>query len=75
MSRHFDKLIAEFGTSVDLPKKDRTEPLLHQEIESFVKGFGLSAAATAQIVNAWARDAQNNYQDGYGEGYDEGAQS
>lgn len=37
---------------------ERTEPRSRQEIESFVKGFGLSAAAVRRIVEEWAADSQ-----------------
>lgn len=60
MSRYYDKeiaaaqeIVAEVGR-----KPERTEPRTHQEIESFVRGFGLSAAATARIVAEWEADSQ-----------------
>jgi hypothetical protein len=35
---------------------ERTDPRTRAEIESFIKGFGMSAAATRQIVDEWHAD-------------------
>lgn len=60
MARHHEKsirraqaVVAEVGRP-----QDRTEPRTRAEIESFVKGFGLSAAATRRIVDEWEADSQ-----------------
>ena len=36
----------------------RTEPMGRGEVESFVKGFGMSAAATKRIVGEWMADQE-----------------
>lgn len=74
MSKHYDKLIT--ALTAPEPKPVRTERRSRSEVESFVKGFGLSAAATRQIVDEWCQDISlargTGYDDGYDEGYNEG---
>lgn len=70
MSRHHDKLIA--ALTAPEPKPRRTEPRSRSEVESFVKGFGLSAAATRQIVEQWTDDIHLAHNSGYDQGYEEG---
>jgi len=58
MGRAYEKRIRraqEVQASVGRPA-ERTEPRTRAEVESFVKGFGLSAAATRQIVDEWTAD-------------------
>jgi hypothetical protein len=67
MSRHYDKLITgarEMVAEVGRPP-ERTEPRTRAEIESFVKGFGLSAAATRRIVDEWDADTARARSAGY----------
>jgi len=45
--------VAEVGAP-----RERTEPRSREEVESFVKGFGMSAAATRRIVDEWCADQQ-----------------
>jgi hypothetical protein len=70
VSRHHDKLIAQLTAPEPQPR--RTEPRTRQEVESFVKGFGLSAAATKRVVDAWVEDVDVAHSAGYDRGYDEG---
>lgn len=70
MSRHHDKLIEQL--TAPEPESRRTEPRTQQEVESFVKGFGLSAAATRRIVTAWTEDMHLSWTNGYAEGYEWG---
>lgn len=70
MSRHHDKLIEQLTTPEPRPR--RTEPRTRQQVESFVKGFGLSAAATSQLVAAWTEDIDLARSEGYDNGYQEG---
>lgn len=37
-------------------RPERTEPMRREEVESFVKGFGMSARATRRIVDEWMAD-------------------
>lgn len=37
-------------------KPERTEPRSRAEIESYVRGFGMSAAATRRMVDEWVAD-------------------
>lgn len=39
-------------------QEERTTPRTRAEIESFVKGFGMSAAAARRIVDEWEADQQ-----------------
>lgn len=39
-------------------RPERTEPRTRAEVESFVKGFGLSAAAVRRVVDEWMADQQ-----------------
>ena len=74
MSRHHDRLIrqAQEATRPAQHPRQRTEPMTHQEIESFIKGFGLSAPATRRIVAEWTADAARARSDGYDSGYQDG---
>jgi hypothetical protein len=69
VSRHHDKLIEQL--TAPEPRAQRTEPRTHGEIESFVKGFGLSAAATRQLVSAWTEDVGRAWNQGYAQGDEE----
>jgi hypothetical protein len=68
MSRHHEKLIK--ALTEPEPKQRRTEPRTCEEIKSFVRGFGLSAAAMRQVVEAWAGDVQLAREAGWADGYD-----
>jgi hypothetical protein len=39
-------------------RPERTDPRTRAEVESFVKGFGMSAAATRRVVDEWMADQQ-----------------
>lgn len=39
-------------------RPERTEPRSRAEVESFVKGFGMSAAATRRMVDEWCADQE-----------------
>ena len=72
MSRHYEKNIAraqQVVASVGQPP-ERTERRTRAEIESFVKGFGLSAVATKRLVDEWSADAKRAYDAGWMD-YDE----
>lgn len=60
MSRHWEKsiaaaqeVVAEIGQA--RPRGD-AEPRSRHEVEAFVRGFGMSAAATARMVDEWCAD-------------------
>jgi hypothetical protein len=63
VSRHHDKLIERL--TAPEPKPRRTEPRTRQQVESFVKGFGLSAPATLRLVEAWTEDIDLAESEGY----------
>jgi hypothetical protein len=48
------------------------EPCTRAVVESFVKGFGLSAAATRRIVDEWMADQERAKWEAYDEGYQSG---
>jgi hypothetical protein len=67
MARHHERAIRRAQENVaaaGLPP-ERTEPRSRAEVESFVKGFGLSAAATRRVVDEWVADAERAYQAGW----------
>jgi hypothetical protein len=66
MSRHHDKLIARLTAPEPPPR--RTDPRTRQEVESFVKGFGLSTSATLRLVQAWTEDIDLAESRGYHQG-------
>lgn len=75
MSRHHDKAIAR--AQAEQAAAGRTErpaePMTRQQIESFVAGFGLSAAAQRQIVSRWTEDHNTAWSTGFDVGYQDGA--
>lgn len=75
MARHYDKRIAR-AREVQATAGQVTRPaekMTRQEIESFVKGFGLSAAAARRIVDRWTVDQGVAYSTGYDEGQNDEA--
>jgi hypothetical protein len=67
MGRHWEKRIvaareavAAAGAPLEAPG-----PMTPEQIESFVKGFGLSAAAVKQVVSRWTGDQARAYSRGY----------
>jgi hypothetical protein len=81
MARHHDRLIANAQATVAAvgQPRERTEPRTHAEVESYVRGFGLSTAATRQLVDEWTADIRRAHRtawsDGYDSGYGDGQQS
>jgi len=67
MSRHYEKGIerAQQAAASVGQKAEETEPWTAQRIESFAKGFGLSAAAVRQVVAAWTADQRRAYDQGW----------
>lgn len=77
MARHFDKGITaarEVVASIGQPTGP-AEPMTREQIESFVRGFGLSAAATRQVVSRWTADQAAAESRGYDNGYDSGREA
>lgn len=60
MSRHYEKGIQDARHAVAAvgAPAERTDPRSRAEVESFVKGFGMSAAATRRMVDEWMADQQ-----------------
>lgn len=58
MARAYEKEIRRTQEVQDSigQREPRTEPRTRAEIESFVKGFGMSAAATRRMVDEWYAD-------------------
>ncbi len=72
MSRHHDKTIhtaQQTAAEVGLPP-DRTAPRTRAEVESFVKGFNLSAPAVRRIVDEWLADTGRATTTAYNAGYE-----
>lgn len=44
---------------------ERTEPRSRQDIEKFIRGFGISAAAQRRIVDEWVADAERHRDAGW----------
>jgi hypothetical protein len=61
MSRAYEKGIQRAQQAVASvgQRPERTEPRSRAEVESFIKGFGLSAPAVRQIVDEWCDDQQH----------------
>lgn len=67
MARHHDRLIADakaVAAEVGKPPR-RTDPRTPEEIDKFLRGFGLSTAAVKQVREAWQEDARLSYASGY----------
>lgn len=59
MSRHHERTIRRAQeAAASVGQREDTDPWPSARIESFVKGFGLSAAATRRLVDAWTADQQ-----------------
>lgn len=73
MSRHHDKLIASATRAVRTAGQPppRTEPRTQDEIESYLKGFGLPAPAVRLITAEWTGDITHARRSGYDSGYDD----
>lgn len=70
VGRHWDKRFAAAQEAVAsvgqrMPQHGYGEPMSRREIESFVRGFGLSAAATRRIVTAWTEDQDHAHEAGW----------
>lgn len=67
MSRHYERAIKRLQSTqatVGQPS-ERSAPRTSAEIESFVKGFGLSTTATKLIVDEWVTDNQRAHDSGW----------
>ena len=73
MARHHEKLIRDVqaATAEVGQRPERTDRMTRAEVESFVKGFGLSARATRQLVAAWNADADRAHREGYDSGQED----
>lgn len=60
MSRAYEKEIrrTQAAQAAAGSPPERTEPRTRAEVESFVKGFGMSAAATRRMVDEWMADQE-----------------
>lgn len=60
VGRHWEKQIAKARATVASVgarhPRGAGDPMLHSEVESFVRGFGLSAVATRRLVDEWMTD-------------------
>ena len=67
MSRHYEKTVQRARDVQESVGRapDRTEPRTREEIESFVKGFGMSARATRRVVEEWYADSQRSRDAGW----------
>lgn len=54
----------EAVVAVGQNRPDET-PMTHQQVESFVKGFGISKAGVDQIVKRWMADQERSYDAGW----------
>ena len=73
MARHHEKLIERAqAAQADSGLPDRyNDPMTRQQIESFVKGFGLSTAAAQRVIDRWIDDQRIAHRDGYNDGYND----
>lgn len=71
MGRHWEKKIAKARAAVSAVgvRHERSEPMLRPEVESFIRGFNLSEAATKLIVDEWMADQGRARSEGYDDAY------
>lgn len=77
MGRAYEKRIAR-AQAEQAAKNKAEQPrdaMSHQEIESFVAGFALSAPARRQIVKRWEDSQSAAYRSGYDDGYEYGTET
>lgn len=66
MSRHYERGIRRARETVaSVGQHEETDPWTPERIESFIKGFGLSAAAVRQMVTAWTDDQRRAREAGW----------
>lgn len=66
MGKHWEKKIRAAQSTVEqIGLFDRTEPMLRGEVESFIRGFNLSAPSVKLIVDAWMADQEQARDQGY----------
>lgn len=72
MGRAYEKRIARAQATQAAVgvRPERTEPRTRQEVESFVRGFGLSASATRQVVDEWIADQKRARDAGWDDAYE-----
>lgn len=58
MGHHWEKQIAGARAAADSvgARRQRVEPMLRGEVEAYVRGFNLSAAASRRMVDEWMAD-------------------
>lgn len=73
LGHHWEKQVAAARAAVartgQLP--DRTEPMLRDEIEKYLRGFGLSPRQVRLISHEWRTDAELARDQGYHDGVEE----
>jgi uncharacterized protein (DUF1810 family) len=72
VGKHWEKQVASARAAVDSvgARRERNEPMLRSEVESFVRGFNLSAAATRRMVDEWMADRGRAVSVAWDEAYD-----
>lgn len=67
MGKHFEKQIKAAQEVVATVGQDRPDetPMTAQQIESFIRGFGISQAGVKQIVKRWMEDQERSYDAGW----------
>lgn len=77
MGRAYEKRLAraQAAQAAVGQRPERTEPRTRAEVESFVKGFGMSAAATRRVVDEWMADQERTRDKAYDEGWESRADS
>lgn len=77
MGRAYEKRIARAQATQAAvgTRPERTEPRTRAEVESFIKGFGMSAAATRRVVDEWMADRQRAHDEAYDQGWESRADS
>ena len=58
--RRAEEVVASVGQ-----RPERTDPMRREEVESFVKGFGMNAAATRRVVDEWMADQERAREAGW----------
>jgi hypothetical protein len=76
MARHHERLIADAQAAVATagqPTRPDPDPMLPQEIDSFLRGFGLNARQVRLIRDRWQDDNGKAYSSGYDTGFGDGS--
>lgn len=76
MGKHWEKRVARTRAAMasvgaTKTRKPRECPMSTEDVESYLRGFGLSAANARQIARTWIEDQSQAHQQGYSQGQED----